>query len=58
MVLQAKWDWCIPTALETQTLERNEAEEAPQSVNCVLLAQQQTVETPLGWVTRKFCAVL
>ena len=58
MVMQAKWVQCTPTTLEKQTPERSETEEVPQSVNCLLLAQQQRGETPLGWVNRKRCAIL
>ena len=47
-----------PTTLEEETLERSETKEAPQSVNCLLSAQQQTVETSLGWVNRKLCVIL
>ena len=46
------------TTLEEQTLEGNETEEAPQSVNCPLPAQHQTGETPLGWVNRKLYTFL
>ena len=55
MVVWAKWTRCINTALEEQTSEGSEAEEAPQSANCLSLAQHQTGETPLGQVNRKLC---
>ena len=58
MVVQAKQARCTNTALEEQTLEGNETEEAPQSVNCPLLALHQTGETPLGWVNRKLHAFM
>ena len=54
----AEQAWCTTTTLEEQTLEGSETEEVPQSVNCLPLAQQQTVETPLGWMNRKLCAIL
>ena len=38
-------------SLEEQTLKESETEEAPQSVNCLPVAQCQTDETPLSWVT-------
>ena len=40
------------------TSDRSEAKKVPQSADCLPLAEQQTVETPLGWVIRKFCTVL
>ena len=46
------------TALKEQTLKESETEEAPQSVNCLLLAQHQTDETPLSQVNRKLHAIL
>ena len=52
MVVQAKWARCTNTALEEQTQERSDTEEAPQSVNCPSLAQPQTGETPLAQVNR------
>ena len=58
MVMQAKWVKCTTTTLEEQSLEGSETEEAPQSANCLPLAQHQTDETPLGWVNRKLCAFL
>ena len=56
MVMQSKWEGCTTTTLEKQTPEESETEETPQSVNCLLLAQHQTDETPLGWVNRKLHA--
>ena len=40
-----------PPTQKEQTPERSETEEAPQSINCLPPAQQQTAETPsmLGW---------
>ena len=58
MVVWAEWAQCATTTLEEQTADRSETEEVPQSVECLLLAQQQTVKTPPGWVNRKLCAVL
>ena len=58
MIKQAKWPQCTLTTLEKQMLERSETEEVPWSVTCLLQAQQQTLETPLGLVNRKLCAIL
>ena len=58
MVMQAEQARYATTALEEQTLEGCETEEVPQSVNCLLLVQQQIVETPLDWLKRKLCALL
>ena len=52
-VVQANWARCTHTTLEEQTPEKSETEEVPQSVNCPLLAQCLTGETPLGLVTGK-----
>ena len=38
MVVWTEWARCTTTALEEQTLKESEIEEAPQSVNCLLLA--------------------
>ena len=57
-VVQAKQAGCTTITLEEQTPEGSETEEVPQSVNCPLLAQCQTGETPLGWVNRKLCTSL
>ena len=58
MVVWAEWTRCTTTAVEEQTPEGSEIEEAPWSVNCLLPAHWQTVETPLGWVNMKLCAFL
>ena len=59
MIVQAEWAWCTTTTLEEQTPEGSEIEEVPAKCKlCLLLAQQQTVKTPLGWVNRKLCAIL
>ena len=58
MVVHAEQVKCTPTYIKEQTPERSETEEVPQSVNCLPLAQKQTVETPLHWVNRNFCAIL
>ena len=58
MIVWTEWARCATTALEEQTLTESETGEAPQSVNCLLLAQHQTDETPLGWVNRKLYAFL
>ena len=57
-VVQAEQEWCTTTTLQELTSGRSETEEVPQGVECLLPAQQQTAETPLGWVNRKLCAVL
>ena len=49
---------CATTTLEEQTPDRSETEKVPQSVDCLPVTQQQTGETPLGWVNRKLCVVL
>ena len=49
---------CTTTVLEEPTQKASENEEVPQSANCLLSAQHQTGETPLGQVNRKFCAFL
>ena len=49
---------CTTTILEEPTQKAIENEEAPQSMNCLSLAQHQIWETPLGWVNRKLCAFL
>ena len=36
--LQAEWTRCATTSLEEPTWKESENEEAPQSVNCLLLA--------------------
>ena len=54
--VQAEWTSCTITILEEPTQKSSEIEEASQSENCLLLAQHQTGETPLGWVNRKLCA--
>ena len=56
-VVQAKWARCTTSTLEEQT-QKSETEKAPQSVNCPLLTQHQTCETPLGKVNRKICAFI
>ena len=53
-----KWVRCTNTALEEQTLDGSETEEALQSVNCPLLTQCQTAETSLGQVNRNLCAFM
>ena len=58
MVMWAEQAQCSTTTLEEQTLERSATEEVPWNMYCLLLAQQQTVETPLGWVNRKLCAIV
>ena len=58
MIVQAKWARCTNTALEEQMLEGSDTEEVLQSAICPLLAQHQTGETPLEWVSRKLCAVM
>ena len=58
MVMWGEWARCTTTALEEQTPGRSETEEVPWSVECLLLTQWQTAETPLGWVNRTLCAVL
>ena len=58
MVVQAKQARCTTAILEEQIPEESETEEVPQSVNCLLPAQHQTGETPLGWVNRKICAFM
>ena len=58
MVMWAEQAWCTTTTLEEQTPGRNETEEVPWSVDCLPPAQWQVVETPLGWVNRKLCAIL
>ena len=58
MILHAEQARCITTTLEEQTLEDSETEEAPQGVNCPLLAQHQIGETPLGWVNSKLHAFI
>ena len=58
IVIQAEWAGCTTTTLEGQTSYRCETEKVPQSVDCLLPAQWQTVETPLGCVIRKLCAIL
>ena len=58
MIMHAKWDRCTTTTLEEQTLEENETQEAPQSVNCPSPALCRTSETPLGWVNRKLHAFI
>ena len=58
MMVQAKLTQCTSTTLEECTPVWSETEEAPQSVNCLSLTQQQTTETPLGLVNRKLCAIL
>ena len=51
MVMQAQQAGCTTTTiLQGQTPEGSENEEAPQSANCLPLAQHQTEETPLGWM--------
>ena len=57
-VVQIEWARCATTTMEEQTLKETETEEAPQSVNCLPLAQHQADETPLGWVNRKLCTFL
>ena len=49
---------CTTTALEEQTAEGSETEEAPLSMNCLPPTQQQTVETLLGRVNRRLCVFL
>ena len=49
---------CAATTLEEQTPDRSDAAKVPQSADCLPPAQQQTVETPLGWVIGELCAVL
>ena len=49
MVVQAKWARCTNTALEEQTLEGSETEEAPQSVNCLSLAQHSNRQVRVLW---------
>ena len=56
--MQAEWAGCTATALEEQTTERSETMKVQQSVDCLVPAQWQTVETPLDWVIGKLCAVL
>ena len=58
MVMPAEQAQCTTTTLEEQSPKKSENEEVPWGVNCLLPAQQQTVETPLGWVNRKLCAIL
>ena len=59
MVVWAEWEWCATTmTLEEPTPGRTETEEVPESVKCLLPAQQQTAETLLGWVNRQLCAIL
>ena len=58
MIMGTKQAQCTTTTLEEQTSEGSETEKALQSVNCLLPAQWQTAETPLGWVNRKFCVIL
>ena len=57
MAVQVKWARWTTTTLEEQT-QKSETEEAPQSVNCLSLAQHQTGKTPLGWVNRRLCAFI
>ena len=52
------WIQCTTTVLEEPTQKASENEKAPQSAKCLLLAQCQTSETPLGWVNRKLCMFL
>ena len=58
MVVQTEQARCATTTLEEQILKDSETVEVPQSVNCLLLAQHQTDETPLAWVNRKLCVFL
>ena len=58
MVVWTEWARCVTTTLGELTLKESETEEAPQSVNCLALAQHQTDETPLGWASRKLCVFL
>ena len=56
--VQAEQTRYATTILEEPIWKASENEEAPQSAKCLLPAQCQTGETPLGWVNRKFCAFL
>ena len=47
-----------PPPLEGQTPDRGETVKAPQGVDCLPSAKQQTAETPLSWVTEMLCAIL
>ena len=58
MVVWAEWARCAITALEEQIPEGSAIEEVSQSLNCLLPAKQQTVDTPLGWVNRNLCTFL
>ena len=58
MVVQAKWARCTNATQEEQTLEGSENEEMPQSANCLSLAQHQTGQSPLAWMSRKYCAFM
>ena len=49
-VIWAEQARCPATTLENQTSDRSETEKVPQSVDYLLPVQQQTAETPLGWV--------
>ena len=49
----AEWAKCAITILEEPTQKVSENEKVPQSAKCLLLAQHQTDETPLGLVNRK-----
>ena len=57
MVVQAMQARCTTTILEEQT-QKSETEDVPQSANCLLPAQHQTGEAPLGQVNRGLCAFI
>ena len=46
--MQAERTRCATTALAEPTPDKSETKKVPQSVDCLLLAQQQTAETPLS----------
>ena len=52
----AEQTMCTTTILKEPNQKASEKEGAPQSVECLPLAQCQTGETPLGWVNRKLQA--